>query len=272
MNAARERGRPVALITGASQGIGYELAKCFAGDGHDLVLVARDPRRLENAAAEISAAFGVEARPIALDLSKAEDARRLIEQLEGSGIAIDVLVNNAGFGLYGEFASSDLQSDLEMMRLNMESLAVLTRLFLPQMLERGRGRILNVGSTAGFQPGPLMALYYASKAFVLSFSEALANELRGSGVSVCVLCPGPTRTGFQDRAGIGALFRRGVMSAAQVAAIGYRDFKRGKTTIIPGLRNKLLAFSVRFAPRSLVPGIVRRLQENRAAEKLRPGP
>jgi len=252
------------MITGGSRGIGYELAKCFARDGYDLVLVARNEHTLSDAAAEIGAKFGVRVHPIVQDLSKPEGAGRLYSALEERGLAVDVLVNDAGFGTYGPFASSDLHRMLDMLRLNVESLTVLTRLLLPRMLERGQGRILNVGSMAGFQPGPLMALYYATKAFVLSFSEALANEVSASGVHVSVLCPGPTRTGFQSRAGIGgALFRRGVMDASRVAETGYREFQRGRITIVPGFRNKVLAFAVRLAPRRLVPGIVRRLQEKR---------
>lgn len=252
------------LVTGASHGIGWELARCFARDGHDVVLVARSEHELEARAAELRAVFGVQALPFVLDLSQPEGPARLFAALEDRGLNVEVLVNNAGFGLYGAFSESDVHEDLELMRLNVLSLAVLTRLFLPGMIERSSGGILNVGSMAGFQPGPLMALYYASKAFVLSFSEALANELQGTGVRVGVLCPGPTLTGFQSRAGIqGTLFRRGVMSAAEVARIGYLGFRRGRITVIPGLRNRLLAFAVRFAPRRLVPEVVRRLQEKR---------
>ena len=255
--------RPLALITGGSAGIGLALARCFARDGYDLALVARDPRKLEDAARDLHAAFGGSVHTLSQDLAKPEGAGCVFAWTEKEGWAIDVLVNNAGAGAYGAFASSPLERDVDMMRLNMESLVALTRLALPQMLHRGRGRILNVGSTAGFQPGPLMAVYYASKAFVLSFSEALANELGGTGVGVSVLCPGPTRTEFQARAGIGALFRSGVMSAERVAEVGYREFKNGSLTIVPGCRNKLLAFAVRLAPRALVLPIVRRLQEKR---------
>jgi hypothetical protein len=253
----------VALVTGATEGIGYELAKCFARDRHDLVLVARNREKLQRIASEISAAHGVRVSVIVQDLSEQEGARRVFDEVRGQRIAVDFLVNNAGVGTYGLFAEADLERELAMMRLNMISLTALTRLFLPQMLQRRRGRILNVASTAAFQPGPLMAVYYATKAYVVSFTEALANELQGSGVTASALCPGPTRSGFQERAGMGAskLFRRGVMEASEVAETAYRAFMKGKTTIVPGLRNKLLAFSVRLGPRKLLPAIVRRLQE-----------
>jgi len=253
----------VALITGATQGIGYELARCFARDRHDLVLVARSREKLERAGSELSASCGVRVSTIVQDLSAPEGAHRAFDEVRRQGVAVDFLVNNAGAGTYGLFAEADLERELRMMQLNMSSLTVLTRLFLPEMLQRRSGRILNVASTAAFQPGPLMAVYYATKAYVVSFTEALANELQGSGVSASVLCPGPTRSGFQESAGMGAskLFRSGVMEASEVAETGYRAFMKGRTTIIPGLRNKMLAFSVRLGPRKLLPSIVRRFQE-----------
>jgi len=253
----------VALITGATEGIGYELAKCFARDRHDLVLVARNKEKLERVASEISASCGVRVSTIVQDLSVQEGARRAFDEVRSQGVAVDFLVNNAGVGTYGLFAEADLERELAMMQLNMISLTVLTKLFLPEMLRRRSGRILNVASTAAFQPGPLMAVYYATKAYVVSFTEALANELQGSGVAASVLCPGPTRSRFQESAGMGAskLFRSGVMEASDVAETGYRALMKGKTTIIPGLRNKMLAFSVRLGPRKLLPSIVRRFQE-----------
>jgi short-subunit dehydrogenase len=263
--SAAANARPIVLITGGSEGIGYELAKRFARDRHDLVLVARDADKLRSAAEELSA-LGARVEVIVHDLSPPGSGAALHAEVHRRGLRIDVLVNNAGAGLYGPFAETGLDRDLALMRLNMEALVALTRLVLPGMLERRSGAILNVGSTAGFQPGPLMAVYYATKAFVLSFSEALANELEGSGVQVSVLCPGPTLTGFQRVAGIGSgrPMHAGVMTAVEVADIGYREFRRGELTIIPGLRNRLLAFAVRLAPRRLVPRLVRRLQEKRA--------
>ncbi len=253
----------VALITGASEGIGHELAKCFARHKHDLVLVARSEEKLKRLAGEISLAHGVRVSYIAQDLSVPDSALKVRKKVQELGLAIDVLVNNAGVGMFGLFAEADIERELRMMQLNMVSVTALTKLFLPEMLKRGRGRILNVASTAAFQPGPLMAVYYASKAYVLSFSEALANELKGTGVNASVLCPGPTRSGFQRSAGMESskLFRWGVMSASEVAEIAYRELMRGKTTIIPGWRNKILAFSVRLGPRKLLPTIVRLMQE-----------
>lgn len=254
----------VALVTGATEGIGYELAKCFARDRHDLVLVARNREKLERVTAEISSSCGVRVSTIVQDLSIHDGAGRVFDEVRRQGVTVDFLVNNAGVGTYGLFAEADLERELAMMRLNMISLTALTKLFLPEMLRRRRGRILNVASTAAFEPGPLMAVYYATKAYVVSFTEALANELQGSGVAASVLCPGPTRSGFEQSAGMSAskLFRRrGVMKASDVAGIGYRGFMKGKTTIIPGLRNKILVFSVRLGPRKLLPSIVRRFQE-----------
>jgi short-subunit dehydrogenase len=266
-----ESPKTVALITGASEGIGYELAKCFARHKHHLVLVARREEKLERLATEISSAYGVRVSWIAQDLSDPDSAPNVRKRVQESGLAIDFLVNNAGVGTYGLFAETDLERELRMMQLNMVSLTALTKLFLPGMLKRRRGGILNVASTAAFQPGPLMAVYYASKAYVLSFSEALANELTGTGVSVSVLCPGPTWSGFQKSAGMDAskLFRSGVMKASDVAETAYREFMKGKTTIIPGFRNKILAFSVRLGPRKLLPTIVRLMQ--RPAKGLDPG-
>lgn len=248
-----------ALITGASGGIGLELARIFAREHFDLVLVARSKARLEELAAELRAAHGVAVEVIAKDLS-APDAAVEIQRQVGR---IDVLVNNAGFGLYGKFADSPLADDLNLMHLNMDALVALTALFLPGMIEARSGRILNVASTAAFQPGPLMALYYASKAFVLSFSEAIANELKDTGVTVTALCPGPTETGFQARAEVQdiPLNRMGMMSAKAVAEAGYRGLMAGKTIVIPGIKNKFGAQSVRFTPRKLVTNIVRKIQE-----------
>jgi len=251
---------PNAVVTGASSGIGLELARIFARERYDLVLVARNQPALEHIAAELRTMRGVRVDVIAADLSTPEAPQQIYEQ---TGRA-DVLVNNAGFGVYGEFADSPVEDDIGLLRLNIEALVVLTRLFLPGMLQGRKGRILNVASTAAFQPGPLMALYYASKAFVLSFSEAIANELEGSGVTVTALCPGPTATGFQARARMedsNLLKRMQVMDAATVAEAGYRGMIAGKTIVIPGTRNWLVAESVRFAPRKLVTRIARSMQE-----------
>lgn len=255
------------LITGASSGIGYELAKRFARDGRDLVLVARSRERLEEIGRELSGPTGVSVKLIAKDLSRPRAALDVFDELRRESLRIGVLVNCAGFGSFGPFAKADQEAEREMMQVNMIALTELTRLFVAEMLRAGEGRILNVASTAAFQPGPMMAVYYATKAYVLSFSEALAEELRGSGVTVSALCPGPTHTGFGGRAGMerARLFRAGVMDAAAVADAGYRGLLRGERVIVPGLRNKLLALSVRVSPRRLVTAIVRWLHEERKA-------
>ncbi len=252
-----------ALITGASSGIGFELARCFARGGYRLVLVARDAKRLDEQALRLGMEFQVQITAITKDLAKPGAPQELIEELENQDLAITALVNNAGFATYGPFADSDLGKELEMLQLNIAALTALTRLALPGMRERRHGRILNVASTAAFQPGPLMAGYYASKAYVLHFSEALANELAGSGVSVTCLCPGPTETGFVARAGMAEskLFKRGVMAAAEVARIAYEGCERGKTIVIPGFKNRLLSLAPRLVPRAWTAAMVRKVQE-----------
>jgi len=253
-----------ALITGASGGIGYELAKLFARDGYNLVLVARSGDKLNRVAAELREQYGITVKPIALDLSAVPSSRFLFDQLQGEAVVVDVLVNNAGFGGFGEFAGMQEDEILGQIQLNITALTHLTRLFLPGMLARGRGKIMNVASTAAFQPGPLMAVYYASKAYVLSFSEALANEVAGSGVVVSCFCPGATDTGFQKRAGMedSRLFKKiGAMNVETVALDGYRGLMEGKTVVISGVQNWLVAESVRFAPRKWVTAISRWVAE-----------
>jgi short-subunit dehydrogenase len=248
------------LITGGSSGIGLELARRFARDGHRLVLVARDEVRLARAADELET-LGARPTCIASDLARPAAPLELAGELERSGLAVDVLVNHAGFGLHGPFTEAELEEALDVIRVNVLALTALTRLLLPGMRERGQGRVLNVASTAAYFPGPFMAVYYASKAYVLSFSEALANELRGTGVRVTALCPPATETGFASRAGAASsrLFRFGVMDAATVADAGYRAVLRGRTVVVPGLMGKLYTFSTRFAPQSLLANIVRGL-------------
>ena len=252
------------LITGASSGIGYELAKLFAGDRCNLVLVARNRDRLERFATELQTQFGITARALALDLTAASAPQLLFDQLQRDGVPVDILVNNAGYGVLGEFAQMPEQEILGQIQLNITALTLLTKLFLAPMFERGSGKIMNVASTAAFQPGPLMAVYYASKAYVLSFSEALANELRGSGVTITCFCPGPTDTNFQKRAQMenSRLFKRvGAMDAQTVAQDGYRGLMAGRPVVISGLRNWLVAESVRFAPRRMVTAISRWIAE-----------
>jgi len=242
-----------ALITGASAGLGRELARVAARDGHDVVLVARRKDRLQELAKELEAAHGITA--IVIDA----------ERVQAAGLSIDFLINNAGFGSYGPFAETDLARQTEMVDVNIRALMELTHRLLPQMLAHKSGRILNVASLAGFAPGPYMATYYATKAFVLSFSEALAAELRGTGVTITASCPGPTATEFgavakSDRTN---LFRAGAASAASVARHGYQAMLAGKVVAIPGLANKLTALSIRLGPRAVVRRIAAWLNQKR---------
>lgn len=260
---------PNALVTGASSGIGWELAKLLAGDRYDLVFVARRGKRLEELGRDLTAAFGVQVRVIAKDLAEQNAPSEVFAELQQAGLFIHVLVNSAGFGVYGPFARTERAKELEMIQVNVAALTDLTKLLLPAMLERRNGKILNVASTAAFQPGPLMAVYYATKAYVLSFSEALANELAGSGVTVTALCPGPTETHFQKDAGLEdtRLFKSPLlMDARSVARAGYEGMKKGKRVVIPGLGNRLLVQTERFTPRRLVTAIARKIQETRTSK------
>lgn len=250
------------LITGGSSGIGLELARLFARDGYDIIIVARKKEELEKSKVVLGI-YEVNIITIAMDLSDKNAAEELLSKLKGK--EIDILVNNAGFGVYGFFSETNLEREVAMMELNMVTLTKLTKLLLPDMLARKHGKILNLASTAAFQPGPLMAVYYATKAYVLSFSEALANELEGSGVSVTALCPGPTESNFQKNSAMeeSKILQRGMMDPGAVAKAGYEGLMRGRTIVIPGLKNRILAFSVRLAPRSTVTKTVRRMQERR---------
>jgi hypothetical protein len=251
------------LITGASGGIGYELAKLFARDHHNLVLVARSADKLAQVASELQS-HGVTVNTLALDLAQPPAPKFLFDQLQQEGIAIDILINNAGFGVYGEFATMPEEEILGQLNLNITALTELTRLFLPPMVQRRSGRIMNVASTAGFQPGPLLAVYYATKAYVISFSEAIANELQKTGVTVTCFCPGATHTGFAKRAGTekSRLFKQlGAMSAERVALDGYRAVMEGRGLAFSGVHNWLVAESTRFAPRKVVTAISRWVAE-----------
>lgn len=256
----------IVLVTGASGGIGYELCKLFARDGYPLLVAARSENKLKALAEELRTAHGTAVTICPLDLADPRAPEQLFEASRRMDAPVEVLVNNAGFGTYGPFAEADLTATLQMLQVNVVALTHLTRLILPGMRERHQGRILNVASIAGFQPGPLMAVYYASKAYVLHFSEALAEELTKTGVTVTALCPGPTATGFLTRAGVEdvKVFNgSNVMDVGVVARIGYRGLMRGKRVVIPGLRNKLLVQSSRLVPRRVVTAVVRRLQERR---------
>jgi short-subunit dehydrogenase len=253
--------RPVALVTGASAGIGRELAKVLARGGHDLVLVARRQAELDELATAVKEQYGATAQVVTADLAEPDAAAKVLAEI-GPDPRIDVLVNNAGFGGHGAFADRDRDADLRMVAVNVTALTDLTKLVLPSMVARGRGRVLNVASTAAFQPGPFMAVYYATKAYVLSLSEALSEEVSGTGVTVTCLCPGVTDTEFHAVAGTDAqpLTRtRLSMSASSVAESGYEAMMRGKRVVIPGLHNRFGAASVRVAPRSVVLKVVRRL-------------
>lgn len=251
------------LITGASVGIGAALAKVFAENGHDLVLVARNQSQLESVAAECAASGKIRARVIAKDLSAPGAAAEIFDELAREGVEVSDLVNNAGFGTHGPFADTDLDTDLRLLQVNIVALTALTRLFLPGMISRGTGRIMNVASTAGFLPGPLMATYYASKAYVVNFSQAIAQEVAGKGVTVTALCPGPVATEFQKRAGVqgSRLFKGGGMDAREVALAGYGGMMRGRRIVVPGLSNKLAAGTVGFLPRRLATFLAGRLNE-----------
>ena len=254
------------LITGASSGIGFELAKLFAADGYDLMLVSRSEKALDDLAFDLQTKHGIDAKVIAKDLSRIESCRELYDECVQCGICVDILVNNAGFGGWGHYWETDLDREMQMMNLNMLAPVHLTKLFLKGMVQRKKGRILNVASTAAFQPGPLMAIYYATKAFVLSFSEAIATELEGTGVTVTALCPGPTETNFRAAAGMekSMLFSKHLkMDAPSVARIGYEDLMKGKVLSVPGLKNRIVMQSLRLAPRSFIRASVKKMQEAR---------
>jgi uncharacterized protein len=249
------------LITGASSGIGRSFAHLFAADGYALVLVARRAAALEDVAAEVTRRHGIQARVVSADLTRPGSATQLVSELRQAGVSIDVLVNNAGVGIQGAFAALPLERQLSMIALNVMTLTALTHLLLPAMIERRRGGILNVGSTAGFQPGPFMAVYYATKAYVDSFSEALGEELEGSGLKVSCLAPGPTSTGFASEAGAtdARLFTGATATADEVARAGYAGWQAATPMVIPGLGNRLRRHFVRVAPRKFILQAVRRL-------------
>jgi short-subunit dehydrogenase len=248
------------LITGASSGIGRALARLFARDGYALVLAARRAPALEELAGELEREHGARARIVPVDLADPAAPQRLYRDLQGAGVTVDVLVNNAGFGMQGAFAGLPVERQLQMIHLNVTALTALTRLLLPGMLDRGRGGVLNVGSTAGFQPGPFMAVYYATKAYVVSFSEALSEELSGSGLRISCLAPGPTDTAFAAEAGAteARLFRE-TMTVDEVARIGYEGWQQGTPLVIAGAHNRWRALAVRLLPRAYIRKIVREL-------------
>jgi short-subunit dehydrogenase len=249
------------LISGPTSGIGFELARLFSENGFNLILVGRNKEKLEKISRELENEK-CKCEIIVADLSDSKIHKKIFEQTKYH--EVEILVNNAGFGLYGEFLETDLEKELEMIQVNIVALTTLTKLFLPQMIKRKRGKVLNVASTAAFQPGPLMAVYYATKAYVLHFSEAISEELIGSGVSVTALCPGPTESGFQREANMDSsmevLQKRNLMDAKAVARIGYNALMKNKVIEVAGFRNKITSEIVRFAPRSVVRKIVKRIQ------------
>jgi len=272
MEQFKSKMNKTALITGAAGGIGLELAKLLAKDGYHLVLIDKSEALLKVIPALAELAPAIQIKPILADLTRHNIAQELFDQLKSEGIHIEILINNAGFGNYGAFAETDWEVESRMLQLHVITLTHMTKLFLREMLKRGSGRIMNVSSVAAFQPSPFMAIYFASKAFVLHFSEAIANEVKGTGVTVTVLCPGTTKTGFQETVNAGMPeFREKswvYTSAEAVAEYGYKAMMKGKTVAIHRFFNYLSANMSRFLPRDTVTQMVRRIQEkNRAGLK-----
>ena len=253
-----------ALITGASNGIGLELAKIHASKGGDLVLVARNKSKLDELKISLEKQFNVKVYTIGKDLSAPNAAQEVYDETNHQHIQIDFLINNAGFGDFGMFVDNDWNKELQMINLNITTLTLFTKLYLKDMVKRREGKIMNVASTAAFQPGPTMAVYYATKAYVLSFSEAIANEVADKGVTITTLCPGATESGFQAAAAMeeSALVKgKKLPTSEEVAVYGYEAMLQGKTVAIHGLMNWMMANSVRFAPRSMVVKIARKIQD-----------
>jgi short-subunit dehydrogenase len=255
-------------VTGAASGLGYELALLLARDAYNLILVDIDAEKLESTKAEIQATYGVTAKTLTKDLSQIDIAQEITKEVQTT--PIDVLINNAGFGLFGSFSDTCWERESKMLHLHIITTTHLTKLLLPDMIARGSGKILNVSSLAAFQPGPLMSLYYASKSYLLSFSQAIANELKGTGVTVTALCPGPTRTAFQGVVSDNCSKNKitfNMACAKEVAAYGYHAMIKGKTVAIPGKLNKFLSALPRFISRNMATKIVRNIQEKNRAEE-----
>jgi short-subunit dehydrogenase len=252
-----------ALITGASSGFGYQFAKLFAKDNYDLVLVARDKEKLQELATYLQKEHDIFVRIIAKDLSDIKSGEEIYTELQEAGIEIDILVNNAGYATHGEFTQVPLQEEISEIQLNLMTLTILSKLFLKDMLKRKDGKILNIASTAAFFPGPYMAVYYATKAYVLSFSESLAEETSGTGVTVTALCPGPSKTGFATRANVGntLFFKNYVMDAQTVAQIGYKAMMDGKRVVLTNASSKFGVAITRLVPRTILAKIVKRGQK-----------
>ena len=254
-----------ALITGASSGIGLELAKIFAREGHNLVLVARSEETLKSLKIKLEEDYDIKVKIIIKDLKYYSAPTEIYDEVQNDKINVNILVNNAGFGVYGEFTDTDLDAELEMIQVNITSLTHLTKLFLKDMVENNNGLILNVASTAAFQPGPLMAVYYATKSYVLSFSEALAEELSDTKIRITTLCPGPTATNFSKTAKVESikLFQKNMPTGSDVAEFGYKALYTGRRVVVYGLKNKILAQSIRFMPRKAITKLVKKMQEKK---------
>jgi uncharacterized protein len=251
------------LITGASSGIGLELAKIFAKNGHNLVLVARSENVLNELKKKFEEEHNIKVKIIVQDLKYYNAPTAIYDAVNLANINVNILINNAGFGTYGKFSETDVETELEMIQVNVTALTHLTKMFLPDMLKNNSGRIMNVASTAAFQPGPLMAVYFATKAYVLSFSEALAEELHDTNIKVTALCPGPTNTNFQKSAKIdnGDVFTSKIPTGKEVAEYAYEALVKGKRVAIHGAKNRMLVTATRFAPRKTVAKMVRKMQE-----------
>ncbi len=262
MTNARKGEGQTALITGASAGIGVELAECFAKDGYAVIVTARSEGPLRELAGRLAREHNIQAVAIPADIGQPGGGEKLANDIKSRGLGVDVLVNNAGYGMSGGFDDLSAESQIGMIDLNVRALVELTYIFFPQMLKNKRGGVLNVASTAAFQPGPFMTVYYATKAFVLSFSEALWEEARGTGVKVSALCPGPTESKFHDRAGttkVRASKIAGMMTSKAVAQIGYNAFQRNQRVAISGRMNAVMARLVPYFPRGMTLGIARSL-------------
>ncbi|TXD72829.1 SDR family oxidoreductase [Aequorivita antarctica] len=259
-----EQIKQTALVTGAASGLGFELALLLAKDGYDLVLVDINIEKLQEVKEEIAALYPSDIQLINKDLSQQNVSEEIFQALEGK--SINVLINNAGFGIFGSFNDTDWERDAAMLNLHVLTTTHLTKLILKGMVARGSGKIMNMSSLAAFQPGPLMSLYYASKAYILSFSEAIANELKGTGVTVTVLCPGQTKTCFQEVVSNGTnasenKIKFNIACPTEVAEYGYKAMQKGKVVAIPGTFNKFLSRLPRFVPRRTVTAIIRKIQE-----------
>jgi short-subunit dehydrogenase len=255
-----------ALITGASSGIGMEMAKIFAQNGITLVLVARRENILEKLKLELEEQYKIKVFNIIRDLSEVDSANDIYDIVKLENINIDFLINNAGFGNYGKFVETDWLREHHMINLNITTLTYLTKLFLKDIVQNNSGRIMNVASTAAFQPGPLMAVYYATKAYVMYLSEAIADELKGTNVSITTLCPGPTISEFKETAALGTsgLFnRRSLPESREVARFGYNAMMKGKRVVVHGFTNKLLAFFTKILPRKLVISSIHQLSKQK---------